>query len=167
MTIEDGLAQGVFQHLVEEQVAVNDRVVEVDDHIAIDDTTVIAAAIDMALLETAAQVSIITTFSFLVMILCQCCYRCCRVSITIHRVPNQILIGVISDKLVIISNHWVGVGAFRDSPTLRLQLQTIEVHHQAVLDKFLIVAAYLLNISTLSTLGRRTDGRAGKSIRHF
>ena len=60
VAVEFVLTTLVLFHRVEESVTVNDRAVDIDDDITVDDTAVVATAIDVTTCETTSQVCITT-----------------------------------------------------------------------------------------------------------
>ena len=56
VAIELILTSLVLLHSVEESAAVNDRVVDIDYHVTVDDTAGVAAAIDITTIETTVEV---------------------------------------------------------------------------------------------------------------
>ena len=57
VVVEFILTGSILLHLVKHNVTVNDRVVDIDNNISIDDTAVITAAIDIATFQTAILIS--------------------------------------------------------------------------------------------------------------
>ncbi len=52
ISVEFVLARVILYHLVEENLAVNDRAVDIDDDVTVDDTTGVATTIDVTTVET-------------------------------------------------------------------------------------------------------------------
>ena len=123
----DLLAQLIRHHLVEELFALHQGLVDVDDHIAIDDTTVIATTIDIATRESAGKVSICAFLTNglawrgwvnrIILLILTCSV------VKLYDIPLQLTIALVIEHVIVIAIFL---------PSLRLYLQTAQVDNQFV-----------------------------------
>ena len=117
--VVDGFAQGVFLHHVEQLFTLHDGGVQVDDDIALHDAAAVAAAVDVAALETAFQVLVAARHRGFRCRAARCDGR--YIFSINHGVPLQVFVGIGGCVLII-----------RLPPALGLNLQARQVELQAV-----------------------------------